>query len=128
LLLNFSFEAYPVADPPTDYDEDLDSAFHTDGDQAFQNYVGPCGLWIRTRPPKMMRVCADPDPQHWFHAVFRIRIRINLSCWIRIQVHKLHLNFDEFLKIFVKNVLLAEIISSPQHNSTRVREKITLEL
>ncbi len=28
--------------------------------------------------------------------MFRIRNRINFSCWIRIQVYKLHLNLDEF--------------------------------
>jgi hypothetical protein len=64
-------------------------------------------------------------------------IPINLRCWIRfrIQVHKLHLNFEELLKNICKMSFLTFylttrkklFIKGPPDNSIRARKKITLK-
>ncbi len=45
------------------------------------------------------------------HEQFRIRIRINLSGWIRNQVYKLHLNFEEVFFIFIIFVKMSDIFT-----------------
>jgi hypothetical protein len=53
-------------------------------------------------PDQGIKKAPDPGSATLFNPEFHIRICINLSCWIQIQVYKLHLNYDFFF--ICKNV------------------------